>query len=128
MTTEESFNTPQEQRILNLFDAFGRMHIEEILAYFADDAVYHKVPLAQFRGRAEITGTLQEFFVEGLQVELEVSHMVSRDHLVLVERVTRVRKDGNERAIPIMAIFEMNTAGKIQAWRDYFDRGQAGLV
>lgn len=128
MSTEQRFNSPQEQRILDLFDAFGRMRIDEILPYFADDAVYHKIPLAKFKGHAEITETLQEFFVEGLQVTFEVSHMVSRDHLILVERVTRVRKDGSERAIPIMAIFEMNDAGKIQAWRDYFDKGQAGLV
>lgn len=117
-----------EQRILALFDAFPRMQIDEVLGFFAPDAVYEKIPMAVFRGHDEIAGTLREFFVEGLHIAFEVRNLVVQGNQVFVERVTRVRKGDSERAIPIMAIFEVDSDGQVTAWRDYFDKAQAGLA
>ncbi len=121
-------NESNERTVQQLFVAFSRMDINEILTFFTIDAVYHKIPLARFQGHEEIAGTLGEFFIEGLAVEFESLNVAERDNKILSERITRVKKDGVELAIPIMGIFEFAADGRISAWRDYFDRGQAGIA
>jgi limonene-1,2-epoxide hydrolase len=45
-------------------------------------------------------------------------------HAVLTERVDRLQVQGKPVEIKVMGTFELNEAGKITAWRDYFDLGQ----
>lgn len=117
-----------ESKIAHLFAAFARKDIAEILSYFEPTAVYHKVPMARFEGHEQIAETLQEFFVDGLTVEFHIMNIAIRNNQVMVERVTRVTHDGLVRDIPIMGIFEFSSDLRICAWRDYFDRGQAGIA
>lgn len=126
--SSDSDKRTNEQTVLDLFAAFSRTNIEEILPFFSTDAVYHKIPMARFHGHEEIAGTLREFFVEGLDVDFEVLNVATRGNKVLTERTTRVTYGGNTRDIPIMGIFEFGSDGRITAWRDYFDRGQAGIA
>ena len=46
---------------------------------------------------------------------------------VFVERMTHFETQAGPFALPVLAIFEVDAAGKITGWRDYFDRKQAGL-
>lgn len=117
-----------ESKIEHLFAAFARKNVSEILSYFDGAAVYHKIPMARFNGHEEIAETLQDFFVEGLTVEFHLQNISSRDNKVLVERITRVIHGDVVRDIPIMGIFEFDCNRRITAWRDYFDRGQAGIA
>lgn len=126
MQTQQS--EAKETMVRDLFAAFSRRDISEILAYFSDTAVYHKIPMARFDGHKQIAGTLQEFFVEGLTVEFQLQNIMVDDRKVMTERVTRVSRDGVVRDIPIMGIFEFDNSTRISAWRDYFDRGQAGIA
>lgn len=55
--------------------------------------------------------------------EVEVRQLVAAGSVVMVERVDNLRRsDGSLIApIPAVGVFEFNAAGKISAWREYFD-------
>ena len=108
-------------------DAVSRMNVDELLGFFEDDAVYEKIPVGRFAGKDEIRGTLEEFFGPEVKVEFEILHLgVSGDN-VFVERIIHFQTAESRFTLPAMAIFEVTAGGKISAWRDYFDRRQAGL-
>ena len=94
--------------------------IDGILAWFADDAVYHNVPIAPVRGHAEIRGVLEMFVPPASKIAFEVLAIASRGNLVFTERVDRFTVGDKEIALPVAGVFEVRD-GKIAAWRDYFD-------
>ena len=116
-----------EAVVRSLCKAFSRTDIDELLAYFTPNAVYEKVPVGRFDGQDEIRGTLDVFFGPEVKVEFEILHLVSDGTIVCVERIVHFETASGKIDLPAMAIFEVNEAGKITAWRDYFDRRQAGL-
>jgi limonene-1,2-epoxide hydrolase len=107
--------------------AFPRQDVDELLRFFTKDAVYEKIPVGRFAGHDEIRGTLEEFFGPEVEVGFEILHVGVSGNKVFVERVVHFRTRRGKISLPAMAIFEVTPAGKIAAWRDYFDRGQAGL-
>ena len=113
--------------VRDLCDAFARMNTDELLGFFTPDAVYEKIPVGRFEGQDEIRGTLEEFFGPEVKVKFEILHLGASEDTVFVERVIHFETGGKRFALPAMAIFEVTPAGKIAAWRDYFDRRQAGL-
>lgn len=116
-----------EAVVRDLCQAFSRMDVDELLEFFEDDAVYVKMPVGRFVGKDEIRGTLEEFFGPEVRVEFEILALVASADTVCVERVVHFETGGNRFDLPAMAIFEVTPAGKVSGWRDYFDRGQAGL-
>jgi limonene-1,2-epoxide hydrolase len=117
-----------ETAVRELCKAFSRMDVEELLARFSDDAIYEKIPVGRFVGKDEIRATLAEFFGPGVTVEFEILNLAADGGRVLTERVVHFTTGGNKISLPIMGIFEVEPDGRISAWRDYFDKGQAGLV
>ena len=116
-----------EAVVRSLCKAFSRTDIDELLAYFTPDAVYEKIPVGRFDGQDEIRGTLDVFLGPEVKVDFEILHLVSDGTVVCVERIVHFETGNGKIDLPAMAIFEVNEAGKITAWRDYFDRRQAGL-
>ena len=117
-----------ETTVRELCEAFSRMDVEELVDHFSDDAIYHKMPVGRFVGKDEIRGTLAEFFGPGVTVEFEILKLAAAGSSVLTERLVHFStRDGEKISLPIMGIFEVTPSGKISAWRDYFDRAQAGL-
>jgi limonene-1,2-epoxide hydrolase len=117
-----------ETAVRNLCKAFSRANVDELLDYFSEDAVYHKIPVARFVGKDEIRGTLAEFFGPGVTVEFEMLNLAVEGNTVLTERIVHFATGGRKISLPVMGIFEVAGDGKIAAWRDYFDKGQAGLL
>ncbi len=101
--------------------AFARQDAQELLGYFADDAVYHNIPFEPAVGRDAIAATLNMFVSEGSEGSFELVHLAVNGHVVLTERVDRVTMQGKVATLPVMGTFEVNDDGKISAWRDYFD-------
>lgn len=120
-----------EQTILALCDAFSRTNVDELLLFFADEAVYEKIPVGRFNGKDEIRGTLDVFFGPDVTVRFEVLNISTNQSdngaMVLMERLVHFDTGSHKISLPAMAIFELDEKNKITAWRDYFDRGQAGL-
>jgi limonene-1,2-epoxide hydrolase len=105
--------------------AFSRRDIQEILGFFAEDAVYHNIPIAPVEGRAAIEAVLKQFVGPATtSAEFEVRNLAVAGRVVLTERVDRFSIDGKDVALPVMGSFEVDEDGRIRAWRDYFDMNQ----
>ncbi len=105
-------------------DAFNRKDIEAVAAFFADDAVYHNMPVAPIVGRAAIHANIAGYTTPAAQIEW-LLHAVaeSANGTVLTERLDRFLIGGRWVELPVMGAFEFK-GGKISAWRDYFDMNQ----
>jgi limonene-1,2-epoxide hydrolase len=97
--------------------------IETLIDYFADDAVYHNIPVDPVVGMDAIRATIQ-MFTSGVQrVEFRVRNIVGEGDIVLTERVDVFVLPTTTIELPVMGTFEVRD-GKIAAWRDYFDLNQ----
>lgn len=112
-----------ERIVRDFCQAFSRQDLPELLGYFADDAVYHNVPLEPAEGRAAIEATLKQFLDPEGEAEFVIRHLAVAGNAVLTERVDRLTLQGRSVEIPVMGTFELDGQGRITAWRDYFDMG-----
>jgi len=112
-----------ETIVRNFCAAFSRRNIEEILGYFAAEAVYHNIPIDPVQGTEAIRAVLEQFVAPAESVEFEVLHLAARGNVVHTERVDHFRILGRDIALPVAGVFEID-GGKITAWRDYFDMQQ----
>ena len=103
--------------------AWSRRDADELTAYFADDAVYHNMPMAPLNGRDEIRAFLAGFLAGVTFAEFEILNVVADGDIVMTERVDHFELNGKKGGFPVMGIFELRD-GKIAAWRDYFDLAQ----
>ena len=99
---------------------FPRMNADELIEYFAPDALHHNIPLPPLRGREEIYASFKGLPERFEAVEVEILNQVSVGDLVMNERTDYFVRDGRTTALPIAGVFRME-AGKIKEWREYFD-------
>lgn len=99
----------------------------ELAAFFADDAVYHNIPLAPVTGREAIANTFVSFIRPGApgieSIEFRVINIAANGPVVMTERVDVFKLPGKSFEMQVMGTFEVHD-GKITAWRDYFDMNQ----
>ena len=100
--------------------AFGLRNLDEILAYFTEDAVYHNIPMPAMTGKPAIRSVLEMFLGPAAFAEFEVLNIAASGDVVLTERIDRFEVGGKKVELPVMGTFEI-AGGKIAAWRDYFD-------
>ena len=97
--------------------------VDALLDYFADDAVYHNIPIDPVEGKDAIRATIQMFTTGVERVEFRVRNAVGDGDVVLTERVDVFVLPTATIELPVMGTFEVRD-GKITAWRDYFDLNQ----
>jgi limonene-1,2-epoxide hydrolase len=97
--------------------------LDTIMSFFADDAVYHNIPVDPVTGTDAIRATIAGFTGGVDSIEFRVRHLVAADSTVLTERVDVFRFPNATIELPVMGTFEVDD-GKITAWRDYFDMNQ----
>jgi limonene-1,2-epoxide hydrolase len=99
----------------------------ELAAFFADDAVYHNIPLAPVTGREAIANTIASFIRPGApgieSIQFRVINIAADGSIVMTERMDAFKLPNRSFELPVMGIFEIRD-GKIKAWRDYFDMNQ----
>ena len=100
--------------------AWSRLDIEELMAYFSDDAVYHNMPGPPAVGREAIRRSIEGFLRGWNATRWEVLNVAAADSVVFAERVDRIDAGGKHVELPVVGVFEVRD-GKIAAWRDYFD-------
>jgi limonene-1,2-epoxide hydrolase len=99
--------------------AWERRDTEHIVNAFADDGVYHSVPLTPIVGKEAIRQFVAGF--EGVPAgRLEVHHQVASGNIVMNERTDYITLNGEPVTLPICGVFEIEN-GRIKAWREYFD-------
>jgi limonene-1,2-epoxide hydrolase len=105
-------------------DEWGKgLDIDTLMSYFADDAVYHNIPIDPVTGVDAIRATIQMFTggVDG--AEFKVRNIAAVGDVVMTERVDVFKMPNLTIELPVMGTFEVRD-GKIVAWRDYFDLNQ----
>jgi limonene-1,2-epoxide hydrolase len=100
--------------------AWSRLDIEELMAYFTDDAVYHNMPGPPAVGRAAVRTTIERFLGGWQKTQWDIVSIAANGNTVLAERVDRTDTGGKHIDLPVVGVFEIE-GGKIRAWRDYFD-------
>jgi limonene-1,2-epoxide hydrolase len=101
-------------------EAWSRRDVRELLSFFAQDAVYHNIPIAPAVGHGEIENMLNLFVPSSSEIVFEIVHIASKDGVVLTERIDKFQMGERRVELPVMGTFEVRD-GKIAAWRDYFD-------
>ena len=101
--------------------------VAELVAFFADDAVYHNIPLEPVTGKANIANTIALFIRPGPpgieSIEFRVINIAADGPIVMTERIDVFKLSDKSFELPVMGTFEVRD-GKIHAWRDYFDANQ----
>lgn len=97
--------------------------VDEIVAYFTDDAVYHNIPVEPAVGPEAIKAVFAMFTTGVERMEFKVRNIVGAGNVVLTERVDVFVLPNVTIELPVMGTFEVRD-GKIAAWRDYFDLNQ----
>lgn len=109
-----------EQTVRNFIDAWPRLDVAEIVAYFTEDGIYHNMMLEPVKGREALKGFIGAFAANWTDTKWELVNIASKGDLVFAERVDRMKVGGKPVALPCCGVFEM-AGGKIKVWRDYFD-------
>ena len=107
-----------------LIDGFNAIDMERIAACFADDAVYHNIPMEPVRGVDAIRQALSQFMASASEVQWDLLNIAEDGSgNVLTERVDKFKINDGWIELPVMGTFEVKD-GKVTAWRDYFDLNQ----
>jgi limonene-1,2-epoxide hydrolase len=113
-----------EKVVSDLFAAWTRLDTDGIMSYFAEDAEWDNVPMSPAKGKAAIREMTQGFLKDTDKFSVKILRTVHEGNVVFNERVDSiVMKNGKKADIPVAGMFELNDAGKIKVWRDYFDLG-----
>jgi len=116
-------STPPLDVVLNFCAGWSKLDIDEMMAYFDPDAVYHNIPVDPVVGSDNIREMIVGFTAGWDRVDFEVRHAVAQGDVVLTERVDHFVSAQRTVSLPVMGTFELD-GGLIKAWRDYFDLNQ----
>lgn len=92
-------------------------------ALVSDDCEYDNVPIGKQYGPEGIKGLLGPLMTDIDEVEFVVHRQVAAGNLVMNERSDRFRRGDKWLDLPVVGVFELDPAGRIILWRDYFDAG-----
>ena len=114
----------QNTELVDRFVAAWKKHsLDEIMAFFHDDAVYVNIPMDPPNvGKEMIRKTIEGFLGMGQKIEFVVHHTAENPAtgVVMNERTDRFQVNGRWIEARVVGIFELR-GGRIAAWRDYFD-------
>lgn len=109
--------------VLGMLEAWKRLDLDAVMAFIAQDAVFLPDPGGDaVRGHDAIRTLWSRYMGLFAAYSFEIVNMLSTDRLVFMERVEQIsRVDGQQIVIPVAAVFEIDAAGKLTGWRDYWD-------
>ena len=105
--------------------AWHRLDLDEILSYFAPDAVWENVPIGAVSGHDEIRRETERWLRQTASFEAEIVNVAVAGNVVLTERVDHTVFQGAQYHARVMGAFEVR-GDTITAWRDYFDMPKDG--
>jgi limonene-1,2-epoxide hydrolase len=115
---------PSAEQVVRDFCAAASTRDPKVLrAFFADDVVYHNIPMEPAEGIEATMAVIDVFIGMCEALEFVVHHLASDGETVLTERSDIFTINGKSAPLPVMGAFHV-TDGKITAWRDYFDMAQ----
>jgi limonene-1,2-epoxide hydrolase len=109
-----------ERIIREFIEAWSRLDPEELSAYFANDGVYHNMPIGPVEGRDNVEKLIRGFIGQWTETTWDILNIMSSGNVVIAERLDRTRAGDKSVDLPCVGVFELE-GGKIKTWRDYFD-------
>jgi limonene-1,2-epoxide hydrolase len=109
-----------EEIVREFIAAWSRLSVDELVGYFTADGTYHNMMAKPVTGHEALRRFIGGFVRGWSATSWEVVNIVSRDDLVVAERVDRTRVGDRQVELPCCGVFELS-GGKIRVWRDYFD-------
>jgi limonene-1,2-epoxide hydrolase len=104
--------------------AWSEIDLDKIMEFFADDCLYHNIPMEPLQGTEDIRKFIEGFIGMSSEIVWDVHHICeTAKGAVLTERTDKFKMGERWVALPVMGTFELKD-GKLIAWRDYFDVGQ----
>ena len=120
--------TAQPDEVVRRFCATVSARDPELLRpMLAPEVVYHNIPMEPSTGIDATLEALATLFVMFEVIGFDIVNLAVTGNTVLTERVDLLRTGPVTAALPVMGAFEVE-AGRIVAWRDYFDVAQAGSL
>lgn len=115
------------QIALDFMDCWRRLDLDDAVSRITADAVFTPDLKAQpVVGREAIRALWASYMERMKAYSLEAGAVASAGGVVFLERVERiVAIDDYEMVLPIVGVFEIDAAGQIAAWRDYWDTSMA---
>jgi limonene-1,2-epoxide hydrolase len=110
-----------ESVVRHFMDTWPRSDIDEIVAFFSDDAVYTDGPRGTYRGAEAIKAEMLSLLEMVPSTTADVKNLVASGGLVMVERVDIFEMAGKTFDVEITGVFEVRDDGRITRWRDYYD-------
>ena len=112
--------TDNEKIVRDFIAAWSELNVDQLVAYFAEDGVYHNMPTQPVSGHDDLRNFISGFVRDWEKTDWEILNLLAAGDLVMVERVDRTVAAGKTVELPCFGVFEMKE-GKIAVWRDYFD-------
>jgi len=109
-----------EKMIRDFIEAWSRLDVDELVAYFTSDGIYHNMPFGPIAGHDNLRQFIAGFINDWTATDWEILNLLAEGSTVMVERVDRTKLGDVAVDLPCFGIFEMED-GKIKVWRDYFD-------
>jgi limonene-1,2-epoxide hydrolase len=106
--------------VLDFLDAWPRGDIDVLMSYFADDAIYHNIPVPAAVGAPAIRDAFLAFAKLMDSIEIVNLNVAAEGPVVFTERIDRFRWGNRMLELPVAGVFEVRD-GRITAHRDYFD-------
>jgi limonene-1,2-epoxide hydrolase len=106
--------------IEDFLGAWAGRDIDALVGFFADDAVYHNVPVAPIQGIEGIRQIFAAFLATFDAVSLDIVNLVAAPELVFAERIDRFAIGERHFDLPVNGVFEIRN-GRIARFSDYFD-------
>ncbi len=127
MKPEGSGTLTAEEVVRGELDPWSRLDVDEIVSFFAPDAVWDNVPIGPVTGHDEIRKAVAGWVSRMQSGNIEILNLAVAGSVVLTERIDHFVFDSHNHDARVMGAFEVYE-GKIAAWRDYFDMGAAREV
>lgn len=119
-----SSSTPEAAAIAVVeafFVALKSQDMDRVESFLADDVYYRNVPFPADRGKAAVMKTMRTFGKVVTAFDVKMVNIAARGNVVLTERVDVLTGPWVHLDIWVCGTFEVDGAGKITLWRDYFD-------
>lgn len=111
------------RRFIGAFHDKWPSDLDAALAPLAEDASYQIVvpSIPPIKGRTAIKAEIERMQIRITDQRHDMKTVAASGNTVFVERVDWAFSKGHWVSIPLVAVFELDDAGRITSWREYLD-------
>ena len=122
--------TAGENLVREFFDCWHRFDLDGALSHISEECRFRPDPNAEtLAGKTAIRAKWAKYIELMRSYDCEYGPVTQAGNIVFCERLEIVGSSrGYEMRVPIVGVFEIDDAGKIAAWRDYYDTASATSV